>query len=312
MLWNDIYLLSCAGWLPPRLNGHPGGEFTTYTQAADSDTSVILATRSAQTAISLCADPTPLEWILYASTLAETHLTPAAYLQRAIGAEQATAFKLDCASNGGVLSLAVAASLLSSLPAPSSPTALVSTGFAFDKNLDRFETMPGTIFSDGSASAVLGRRNGIARLVATTYSAAPQLESYTSSYAIVSNRPNDTDIIEGQQYPAGYYQLQRHKSAQAATQILQETDLTIDDIAMTAVPGFPYNYIEYTITDTLGIPPERTTIEFMRTVGHAGPCDQLLGLDYALKSRRVGPGDHILLAGVGSGFTWTYALIQVL
>ena len=41
-----------------------------------------------------------------------------------------------------------------------------------------------------------------------------------------------------------------------------------------------------------------------------GAADQIIGLGNIVGSGQAGPGDHVLLVGIGAGFSWTAAVIE--
>jgi hypothetical protein len=49
-----------------------------------------------------------------------------------------------------------------------------------------------------------------------------------------------------------------------------------------------------------------------RTVGHLGAGDQFAGLARLIELCEVRPGDPVLLLGVGAGFTWSGAMVEIL
>lgn len=312
MLWNNVFLASSGRYLPPLQPGGTATAFASYACADEQDTAVGLAAQSALEALSRHPCQATLEWIIYASIFTdEQHYTPAAYLQHMVNAPEATAFKLDCASNGGTLALATATALLASSPRSDS-TALVAAGTVIDPTLNRLTPMSGSILSDGGVAVVLARGEGFARIVATTHGAAPELEVFTRRGVTVDRTGHRHYELADQSSLLDHVDLQRKKSSQAALQLLDETGLSSKDIQFVAVPGFPPALVEFTITEPLGFSFEHTTWDFIRTVGHAGPCDQLLGLDHLLRSGSLTPGDRVLLAGAGAGFTWTYVLVEML
>ncbi len=60
----------------------------------------------------------------------------------------------------------------------------------------------------------------------------------------------------------------------------------------------------------LGLDLAATAWESGRRTGHVGAADQIIGLGNISDCGRAGPGDHVLLVGVGAGFTWTGAVIE--
>ena len=71
-----------------------------------------------------------------------------------------------------------------------------------------------------------------------------------------------------------------------------------------------------TLTDagmaTLGLPMSMSTWSFGRTVGHLAASDQVVSLEHLLTSGELGPGDRLLMLGVGPGITLSCAVIEII
>ncbi|MCW2797484.1 MAG: pks9-2 [Nocardioides sp.] len=63
--------------------------------------------------------------------------------------------------------------------------------------------------------------------------------------------------------------------------------------------------------EPLGIDPQRSTWDWGSRVGHLGGGDQIAGTDHLARSGSLSAGDLCLLAGVGAGFTWSVAVLEI-
>lgn len=106
---------------------------------------------------------------------------------------------------------------------------------------------------------------------------------------------------------------ERYASALMATtqRALDETGLSTGDISRVVTPNIhrgvsPENY------ELLGFTEKQSTWEVGRRLGHIGPGDQFLGIEYLVKERAVGPGDLVLLVGAGAGFSFSAAVVEIL
>jgi 3-oxoacyl-[acyl-carrier-protein] synthase-3 len=70
--------------------------------------------------------------------------------------------------------------------------------------------------------------------------------------------------------------------------------------------------LEWQVPQLLGIPVERATWEFSRTVGHLGAGDQIAGFNDLLERGELAAGDRVLFVGGGSGFSCTCAVVEIL
>jgi 3-oxoacyl-[acyl-carrier-protein] synthase III len=76
---------------------------------------------------------------------------------------------------------------------------------------------------------------------------------------------------------------------------LDEAGITREDLTKVAYITYSRELVEGACMTPLGLPMERSTWDYGRTVGHCGASDQLLSLDHVLETGELGPGDHILL-----------------
>jgi 3-oxoacyl-[acyl-carrier-protein] synthase III len=65
-------------------------------------------------------------------------------------------------------------------------------------------------------------------------------------------------------------------------------------------------------TAPLGLETWRGTLEFSRRVGHCGASDQVAGLDHLIATGAVGPGDTVMMIGVGIGVSIACAVVRII
>jgi 3-oxoacyl-[acyl-carrier-protein] synthase III len=79
------------------------------------------------------------------------------------------------------------------------------------------------------------------------------------------------------------------------------------------IDHFFTNQVKRSITDNLlrelGL-KETQTMRSMREYGHMGPADTLFCLARAQEEGRIKPGDIVVLAGSGIGFTWAAMVLK--
>ncbi|MBV6698882.1 3-oxoacyl-ACP synthase III family protein [Kitasatospora aureofaciens] len=92
-------------------------------------------------------------------------------------------------------------------------------------------------------------------------------------------------------------------------QVLAAVGRSLDDVAYLLVTHGNQN-TQRQLLDTLGLPHERSVFNY-EVEGHLGGADPLLALEDLERAERLKPGDLVLLATAGSGFTWGVTAIQV-
>jgi 3-oxoacyl-[acyl-carrier-protein] synthase-3 len=92
---------------------------------------------------------------------------------------------------------------------------------------------------------------------------------------------------------------------------LSDAGVDLPDIAKICAPHYGRRLVETQILRPLGITEDRTMTEFGLRVGHLGASDQVVALEHLLASGDAGPGDTVLLLGIGVGMTWTAVVLEL-
>lgn len=335
MQWDEVYLRACAAALPPAM---PAAEAVdrglvdaaTVRRAqvtgvsvgdeAPPDMAVAAARRALERAGTTPAEVTLL---LHASSYYQGHdlWAPASYVQRlALPGSRCPALEIRQTSNGAMAGLELAAA---HLVATGGSAALLTTADRFClPGIDRWRSDPGTVLADGGTAMVLSRRSGFARLASLVTVGEPALEEMHRGEdpfglaPLTVRRPVDVEATtqaylrttQGQRAVVRMAERQRESVARS----LEEAKVRQDDIDWFLLPHFGRRRLDVNYFRRLGIPPERTTWEWSRGVGHLGAGDQFAGLAWLAETGRLRPGDRCLLLGVGGGFTWSSAVAEIL
>ncbi|WP_026423391.1 ketoacyl-ACP synthase III family protein [Actinokineospora inagensis] len=243
----------------------------------------------------------------------------ASYIHRAaLGDHSALAFEVKHASNGGMTSLDVAAHYLAG---SDHGAALITTA---DKcslpAIDRWNCDIGIVPGDGATAMVLSRTSGFARVLSTATVSDPTLERLhrgDEPFAPHSdpNRPVDLRLrklqylgdVELDEFTRRF----RTGLTTCVDTALADAGIEFRDITRFVLPHAGRIVLQREYFLALGIEESRSTWSWGRTVGHIGAGDQISGLGHLVESGAVNPGDHCVLLGVGAGFTWTGAVVQI-
>jgi 3-oxoacyl-[acyl-carrier-protein] synthase-3 len=336
---DQLFIAGCASWLPPALTVEEavGTGLCTPEEAARTGASAVtvssgesapeMAARAARIALRRArCRPGDVGLVLHASLYDQGHdlWAPASYVQRAaVGAlpDAAPAMEVRQVSNGGMASLALAAAFLRA--GTSRPAALLTAGDVFQPpGFDRWRSDPGTVYADGGAALVLSTDGGFARLLARFEVSEPRLEGMhrgTASFAPPASgqrRRVDLEAAKaqflaevGRQSAIAWVSGGQRRALLGA---LEEAGLSIGDIDRFVLPHLGARRLAATFFQPFGINPERSTWEWSRTVGHLGAGDQFAGLAQLVQSKQISGGDLCLLVGVGAGFSWSCAVVEVL
>lgn len=280
-----------------------------------------MAVRAARTAVRRGGlDPAAYDLVLHASSWFQgLDWWPAAsYVAGQSVSHRAVAFDVQQRSNGGLGALHLAAGQLQSGAAN---TALLTTGDHFGPPMvDRWATQFYTIFGDAGTALVLSTAGGFARLLSTAVHADTSLEPWSRADSALTLAPGQLSpvpvlqrFVAFSRNPASKGSWERLETAmlRARDDALADAGLALADIERVVVPhvhrgdGRSENY------DALGFTEEQSVWEFGRRVGHLGAGDQFAALNHLVEEKALHPGDRVLLAGVGVGYSVSAAVIEI-
>ncbi|MEU8028842.1 ketoacyl-ACP synthase III family protein [Streptomyces sp. NPDC049099] len=309
-----------AGSCPAGLAATTGVVSVAYSP---DESAAEMAARAARDALRRAGSgPGDVDLLLHADTYHQGQdLWPvASYVQREALGNHCPALEIRQMSNGGLAALDLATAYLTA--GHGHGDALLTTADRFcEPGIDRWRTDPGTPYADGATALVLSRRGGFARLVSLAVHADPQLEPMHRgdepfTPAPFSNRI-PVDFEEAKRAFVGRvgmsYAITRANNGQQTVvkQALADAGMELGDASWVVLPHFGRRRLQAIYYKPFGIEPERTAWEFSRTVGHLGAGDQFAGLDHLLVSGRARPGDRCVLIGVGAGYSWGCAVLEI-
>jgi 3-oxoacyl-[acyl-carrier-protein] synthase III len=95
-------------------------------------------------------------------------------------------------------------------------------------------------------------------------------------------------------------------------QALTEADIKATDLARVASPNFSREIVQQSYLALLGLPMSHSSWDFGRTIGHCGASDQVLSLEHFVDTGELGPGEHMMFAGMAPGCGLSCAVVQIL
>jgi 3-oxoacyl-[acyl-carrier-protein] synthase III len=325
MQWDDMFISGTGRFLPQRvniadipimeeldqiaINAIKLSDYVSFVESSNF-TSPEMAGRAATIALSQSGHKSQdIAAIVYAQLNETDHFAPVCHLQRVLGIPDALAFELGAASDGGAMGLEVAANLLKADSSAKATLVTAAVRFQPLRRSNRWYS-GGVVMSDGSAAAVLSRGRGLARLITSTHSSMPDFETLCT----IRTANADFNAQKAPIFETGldlYLDDLKMGVVNVVERALLETGIRLSDVAKFAVTGLGLAQLSALVLESLGITLDRTTWPFLREIGHVGPCDQLLGLDYLLRQGQLQQGDIILILGMGTGFRYTCILLEV-
>jgi 3-oxoacyl-[acyl-carrier-protein] synthase-3 len=241
-------------------------------------------------------DATELDVVLVATTSAD-EITPnaAPYVATTLGAGKANAMDIGAACTAFVTALSVGASMIESGRAE---TVLVVGADALSRFTDFDDKRTAALFGDGAGAIVLGNQDG-GGVGPFVFGNDAELAE-----AIIARRDDPVLRMDG------------HTTFNSATAALVNSTrdavelagLTLDDVDL-----FVYHQANARITkavaERLELPMERVA-DYIGDIGNTSAASIPLALAFARDEDRLHPGDTVLVAAVGAGFTWGGAVLE--
>lgn len=285
-----------------------------------------MAVRAAHQAIDHAGcEPSDVGLLLHASGYYQGHdsWSAASFIQRSViaGPSGCLAVEINQMSNGGMAALDVAAGYLT--PAPENRAALITAADRFcPPGYNRWSSDPGTPLGDGGSAMVLLGTGGFAKVHSIASWSDAELEGMHRGDDPFGTAPfsvrQPVDMRAWQRAFAARIGLPNILQMMAAgrraamDRALADANLELSDVDWYVLPNLGRRRLNANYLRPLGIDVERTTWPWGRHVGHMGAADQFAGLTHLLRGGQLRPGDWCLLMGMGAGFTWSCACIEIL
>ena len=259
-------------------------------------------------------DPIDIEMILVATVTPDTFFpSTACYVQKGIGAKNASAMDISAACAGFLYGLDLADGLIKS---GRYDTILVVGGEVFNNIIDWKDRNTCVLFGDGAGAAV----------VQATQEPKGILASYIGSdgdYADInllgipaggSRMPLTAEGIDQklnkiQMNGREVFKLGVRLMPEAAQRVLRQANLNVDEIDL-LIPHQANLRIIEAVGDRLGVPREKVYVNVDK-YGNTSAATVIIALDEAIREGRAKPGDLILLVTFGAGLTWGSTLLRL-
>jgi 3-oxoacyl-[acyl-carrier-protein] synthase-3 len=273
--------------------------------AADNENSSDLALNASRRALDAAGlGPDDIDLVIVATTTSDMVFpSTACLLQAKLGMTQGAAFDMQAVCSGFVYALATADQFMKS---GQYRHALVVGSEVYSRILDWQDRSTCVLFGDGAGAVVLARSEKPGVLAARLHSDG----RYASILSVpggvsrggVSGRP--LLQMEGN----AVFKLAVKVLGEVADETLEAAGLRRSDIDW-LIPHQANIRIIQATAKKLGISMERvvTTVERHANTSAASVP---LALDGAVRDGRIRPGQHVLLEGVGGGFTWGAVLVR--
>ena len=273
--------------------------------AADDEQTSDLALAAAQPALAAAGlHPADIDLIIVATTTPDMIFpSTACILQEKLGATGGPAFDVQAVCSGFIYALAVADKMVATGAARN---ALVVGAEIYSRILDWNDRGTCVLFGDGAGAVVL-LPSGEPGILSS------HLHADGSHRRILEVRGHVANgVIEGKPFVT----MDGHAVFRFAVKVLAEVAqeaLAANAMAASAIDWLIPHQANIRIMDAtarkLGLPLSKVVATLDRH-GNTSAASIPLALDVAVRDGRIRPGQYVMLAGVGGGFTWGSILLR--
>jgi 3-oxoacyl-[acyl-carrier-protein] synthase III len=238
-----------------------------------------------------------LDLVVVATSTAD-EITPnaAPVVAGLIGADRAGAFDVGSACTGWLAGLSMACGQIESGRASH---ALVIGADFLSRFLDLSDRDTTPLFADGAGAAVITAQAGASGRVGPV---------------LLQTDPTGAELIRLER--TGHIRMRGQATFRAAVQSLAAVTLQAleaDWLKLEDIDLFVYHQansrIIRAVGERLALPPERV-VDYVERFGNSSTATLPIALTVAEREGRLHPGDRVLLAAFGGGFTWGATTVQ--
>jgi 3-oxoacyl-[acyl-carrier-protein] synthase-3 len=273
--------------------------------AADNEMASDLALNASRNALAAAGiQAGEIDLIILATTTPDVIFpSTACILQDKLGVGGCPAFDVQAVCSGFVYALATADMFVRGGRARN---ALVVGTEIYSRILDWSDRSTCVLFGDGAGAVVLAQSDQSGVLSSHLHADGSHREMLAVAANISGGKLRGTPFVTMEGNTVFKFAIQVLE--EAVEEALAENNLQASDIDW-LIPHQANIRIIQSTAKKLGIPMEKVVVTLDKH-GNTSAASIPLALDIAVRDGRIKPGQHVLLEGVGGGFTWGSALIR--
>ncbi len=275
--------------------------------ASGDETTTSLAHAAAQKALEASGwSPSDCDLIIVATSTADQIFpSTACMLQGLLGNHGAACFDVQAVCSGFVYATSIADALIR---AGQAQKALVVGSEVFSRIMDWQDRTTCVLFGDGAGAITLQASDRPGILASRVHA-----NGSLSGILCASGRVQGGEVwgdpflrMDGQ----GVFKQAVSVLGQSAEEVLQLAGMQSDQLDW-LVPHQANIRILQSVSRKLGLPMERV-VSTVQQHGNTSAASVPLALDLAVRDGRISRGHHVMLQGVGGGFTWGSVLLKMI
>jgi 3-oxoacyl-[acyl-carrier-protein] synthase-3 len=273
--------------------------------AEDGLTTTELGARAAEAALAAAGAPAASVDLIIVATSTPDHIFPstACLIQARLGTAGGAAFDVQAVCSGFVYGMTVADALIRT---GGYRRALVIGAELFSRILDWNDRTTCVLFGDGAGAVVLEAGDAPGVLASRLHADGSQAQILCTAGRIAQGGVQGDPFLrmDGQ----AVFKLAVGVLDSSAREVLADAGMEASQIDW-LIPHQANVRILTATAKRLGLPEERLIVTVDRH-GNTSAASVPLALDDAVRAGRIRRGQHLLLQGVGGGFTWGSVLVR--
>lgn len=288
--------------------------------AGPDDTITAMAVRAAERALAdagLTAED--LDLVLYHGSEYKDHIvwSAASKIQNELGAVNAYAFEMYALCAGAPIAFQAARNMMR-LDHRLENVLLVSASRENDL-IDFGNMRTRFMFNFGAGAGALVFRRGQAQnevlesavrtdgTLADTVVMTPAAEGVALLPGEMGTLHGRLDVHNAEYMADRLGEVSLGRFVEVITEAITESGYTLDDLRFLGITHMKRSFYRE-ILSAVGLTPEQSV--YLEHYGHIQSVDQALALSLGLEQGKIRPGDLIVLAGAGTGYTWSASAIR--
>ena len=280
--------------------------------ADESEATSDLAMRAAQQALERAqVEPEEVDFIVVGTTTGDMAFpTTGNILQHQLGCRNAGSVDIYAACAGSIYSLSIGSQYIQT---GKYHTVLCIGAECLSKITDYTDRGTCILLADAAGAAVLRPSDGESGILDTDLYSEGRYGDLLIQPAGGSRNPATHETVDRRMHYARMKGNEVFKVAvrmfeDCAEKILTRNGVTADDLALFIPHQANLRIIEAAVK-RLKLPMDRVLVNVDR-YGNTGAASVYVALEEALATKRIKPGDLVLMAAFGGGFTWGAALLR--
>jgi 3-oxoacyl-[acyl-carrier-protein] synthase III len=287
--------------------------------ADKTNTVTHMATCAAQKAIASAeVSPQQIKMVISHGSEFKDHLVwnAAAKIQHNIGAENAYAFEMYALCAGAPIAMSMARGMM--LADPSLAYVLLAAGSRENDLVNLKNERSRFMFNFGAGGGAMLLQRGASQNLILGSSALTDgslSESVILTESAIAEGASETigDLKGRLDVTNPDYMAERlggnslENFVRVIREAVEKSGAKLDDIAFLGITHMKKSFY-LQILEALGLKPEQSV--YLQDYGHVQSVDQVIALELGLEAGKIKPGDLIVLAGAGTGYTWSAIVVR--